>query len=93
MSNFEDQLWSQLVRERGEQMRAAPRATAALASSVDGHQEASCCTRSAVAGRPALSTGSALGIAGLATAGVFALSSASTAFAVTKNPDGRSRSP
>ena len=34
MSNFEDQLWSQLVRERGEQMRAAPEATAALASSV-----------------------------------------------------------
>jgi hypothetical protein len=33
-------------------------------------------------------TGSALGIAGLATAGVFALSSASPAFAVTKNPDG-----
>ena len=24
MSNFEDQLWSQLLRERGEQMRAAP---------------------------------------------------------------------
>jgi hypothetical protein len=38
--------------------------------------------------RPALLTGSALGIAGLATAGVFALTSASPAFAVTKNPDG-----
>ena len=34
MSNFEDELWSQLVRERGAQMRAAPQATAALASSV-----------------------------------------------------------
>jgi hypothetical protein len=38
--------------------------------------------------RPALLTGSALGIAGLATAGVLALGSASPAFAVTKNPDG-----
>jgi hypothetical protein len=38
--------------------------------------------------RPALLTGSALGIAGLATAGVLALTSASPAFAVTKNPDG-----
>ena len=38
--------------------------------------------------RPALLTGSALGIAGLATAGVFAITSASPAFAVTKNPDG-----
>lgn len=86
MSNFEDQLWSQLVRERGEQMRAAPGATAALASSVTA-------TRPATPGaprlrRPALLTGSALGIAGLATAGVFAITSASPAFAVTKNPDG-----
>ena len=86
MSNFENELWSQLVRERGEQMRAAPQATAALASSVTA-------TRPATRGaprlrRPALLTGSALGIAGLATAGVFALTSASPAFAVTKNPDG-----
>jgi hypothetical protein len=86
MSNFEDQLWSQLVRERGEQMRAAPGVMAALASSVTA-------TRPAIRPapglrRPALLTGSALGIAGLATAGVFALSSASPGFAVTKNPDG-----
>ena len=86
MSNFEDQLWSQLVRERGEQMRAAPRATAALASSVTATRPA---TRRALRlRRPALLTGSALGIAGLATAGVLALTSASPAFAVTKNPDG-----
>ena len=86
MSNFEDQLWSQLVRERGEQMRAAPRATAALASSVTATRPA---TRRALRlRRPALLTGSALGIAGLATAGVLAITSASPAFAVTKNPDG-----
>lgn len=86
MSNFENELWSQLVRERGQQMRAAPRATAALASSVTS-------SRTATAGaprlrRPALLTGSALGIAGLASVGVLALTSASQAFAVTKNPDG-----
>ena len=86
MSNFEDQLWSQLVRERGEQMRAAPRATAALASSVTATRPAT--PRAPRLRRPALLTGSALGIAGLATAGVFALTSASPAFAVTKNPDG-----
>ena len=86
MSNFEDQLWSQLVRERGEQMRAAPEAVAALASSVTDTRPAA--RRSRSLRRPALLTGSALGIAGLATAGVFALTSASPAFAVTKNPDG-----
>lgn len=86
MNGFEDQLWSQLVRERGEQMHAAPAATAALASSVTATSSA---TRPAPRlRRPALLTGSALGIAGLATAGVFALSSPSPAFAVTKNPDG-----
>lgn len=86
MSEFEDQLWSDLLRERGAQMRAAPRAVAGLASSVTA-------TRTATRGaqrlrRPALLTGSALGIAGLASAGVFAITSASPAFAVTKNPDG-----
>ena len=86
MSNFEDQLWSQLVRERGEQMRAAPRATAALASSVTATRPAT--RRARRLRRPALLTGSALGIAGLATAGVFALTSASPAFAVTQNADG-----
>ncbi len=86
MSNFEDELWSQLVRERGEQMRAAPGATAALASSVTATRPGT--PRALRLRRPALLTGSALGIAGLATAGVFALTSASPAFAVTKNPDG-----
>ena len=86
MSNFEDQLWSQLVRERGEQMRAAPRATAALASSPTATGPAT--GRAPRLRRPALLTGSALGIAGLATAGVLAITSASPAFAVTKNPNG-----
>jgi len=86
MSNFEDQLWSQLVRERGEQMRAAPEATAALGSSVTATRPPT--RRGPRLRRPALLTGSALGIAGLATAGVFALTSSSPAFAVTKNPDG-----
>jgi hypothetical protein len=86
MTNFEDQLWSQLVRERGEQMRAAPRATAALASSVTATTPAT--RRGRRLRRPALLTGSALGVAGLASAGVLALTSASPAFAVTKNPNG-----
>ncbi len=86
MSNFEDQLWSQLLHERGEQMRAAPRATAALASSVTATRTAT--PRAHRLPRPALFTGSALGIAGLATAGVLALTGAPPAFAVTKNADG-----
>jgi hypothetical protein len=86
MSNFEDELWSQLVRERGGQMRAAPGAAAALASSGMATRPAT--PRAPRWRRPALLTGSALGIAGLATAGVFAITSASPAFAVTKNPDG-----
>jgi hypothetical protein len=86
MSNFEDQLWSQLVRERGEQMRAAPGVAAALASCVTATRPAT--RRARRLRRPALLTGSALGIAGLATAGVLALTSASPAFAVTQNPDG-----
>lgn len=86
MSHFEDQLWSQLVRDRGAQMRAAPRVTAALASSVTATSPAT--RRARGLRRPALLTGSALGLAGLASAGMIALTSASPAFAVTKNPDG-----
>src|SRR6202035_310780 len=67
-------------------MRAAPGATAALASSVTATRPLT--PRAPRLRRPALLTGSALGIAGLATASVFALTSASPAFAVTKNPDG-----
>lgn len=87
MSNFENELWTQLVREREEQMRAAPRATAALAAAVTTARPATKPAAPRLRG-PALATGSALGIAGLATAGVLALTSASPAFAVTKNPDG-----
>jgi hypothetical protein len=36
VSRFDDRLWSQLVREHGERMRAAPQATAALAASAVG---------------------------------------------------------
>jgi hypothetical protein len=86
MSNFEDQLWSQLLRERGEQMRAAPRAAAALASSVRATRPPA--VRARGLRRPLLLAGFAAGIAGLASAGVLALTSASPAFAVTKNPDG-----
>ena len=86
MSTFEDQLWSQLLRERGEQMHAAPGVTEALAASVTATTPAT--RRAPHSRRPALLTGSALGIAGLATAGVFAFTGASPAFAVTKNPDG-----
>ena len=88
MSNFEDQLWSQLVRERSAQMRAAPTATAALASSATA-TEFTRPSGSRVR-RRAMLTGTSLGLAGLATAGVFALSagSAAPAFAVTKDSNG-----
>jgi hypothetical protein len=36
VSHFDDRLWSQLVSEHGEWMRAAPQATAALAASAAG---------------------------------------------------------
>jgi hypothetical protein len=88
MSNFEDHLWSQLVRERSGQMRVASKAAASLASSVTA-------TSSAGPGgsrvrRPAVLTGAGLGLAGLATAGVLVLSagSAAPAFAVTKDAGG-----
>jgi hypothetical protein len=88
MSNFEDQLWSQLVRERTTQMRAAPKAAASLASSVTAAGSAR--SGASRTRRPALLTGTGLGIAGLATAGVVALGaiSAGAAYAVTTNPDG-----
>lgn len=86
MSTFEDQLWSQLVHERGEQMRAASAATAALAASASVTTRTS--RRRRDVRRPALLTGTALGIAGIATAGVLALSAAPAAFAVVKNSDG-----
>jgi hypothetical protein len=76
MSNFEDHLWQALAAEHGDAMARISRPAARHAQS--GRRLR----------RPALLTGAGLGIAGLATAGVFALTSASPAFAVTKNPDG-----
>jgi hypothetical protein len=76
MSNFEDHLWQAFVAEHGDGMARISRPAARHAQS--GRRLR----------RPALLTGTGLGIAGLATAGVFALTSASPAFAVTKNPDG-----
>jgi hypothetical protein len=91
MSQFEGQLWSHLVREHGDRMRAAPQATAALAAATAertsrGRHDALARRRR----RPALLTGTALGTAGLATAGVLAFSATSSplAFAVTDNADG-----
>jgi hypothetical protein len=88
MSNFEDQIWSQLVDERSAQMRAAPDAAAALASSVTTARTAR--PGSSRVRRPALLTGTGLGLAGLATAGVLALAggSAAPAFAVTRDSNG-----
>jgi hypothetical protein len=76
MNNFEDHLWQAFVAEHGD-------ATARISRPAARHAQ-----RGPRLRRPALLTGTGLGIAGLATAGVLALTSASPAFAVTKNPDG-----
>lgn len=91
MNRFEDQLWSELMHEHGEEVRGAPQATAALAASVTA-------TSSAIARgplrrgprHPALLTGTALSSAGLASAIVLALSATGSppAYAVTENSDG-----
>lgn len=91
VSSFEDQLWSELVREQGDQIGAHPRATATLAASaVAPRSRAARAARGRRARRPALVTGTALGTAGLATAVVLALSATTSApaFAVTGNADG-----
>ena len=86
MSNFEDQLWSQLVRERGEQMRAAPGATAALAASASVTTRTS--RRLRDFRRPALLTGPRLASPGSRPRVCSLSPAASPAFAVMKNPDG-----
>jgi len=93
MSHFEDQLWSQLAREHASEMRAAPQATAALAGSAAQTNPTVILTRrpgTALLRRGALLSGTALGVAGLATVGLLAISgtSAPPAYAVTGNPDG-----
>jgi len=76
MNTFEDRLWSDLVREHGEQMRTFRAPIHPTARSRR---------------RPALITGTALATAALATAVVLAVSastSAPPAYAVSTNPDG-----
>lgn len=76
MSTFEDRLWSELVREHGDEMRPRPAMSA---------------THAPRRRRPLLLTGTALGTVALAAAAVLALSATTStppAYAVTSNPDG-----
>ena len=86
MTSFEDHLWSDLVREHGEGIRAEPRQSHALAASVTGTGAA----RVRRMRRPAILAGTALATAGATTVAVLALTASSTppAFAVTDNNDG-----
>jgi hypothetical protein len=92
MNRFEDQLWSELVREHGDELWAAPQGIATLAASVGVAGPAARRARAwgRRPGRPALLTGTALATAGLATAAVLALTATTSApaFAVTDNRDG-----
>jgi hypothetical protein len=75
MTTFQDRLWSDLVRDHGDQMR-----THTLAARPAGRRH-----------RPALITGTALCTAGLAVAAALILSASTNAppaYAVTSNPDG-----
>jgi hypothetical protein len=89
-SSFEDRLWTELVREHGEKIRTAPRATAMLAASVAAPDSSTPRVARRRLRRPALLTGTALGTAGVATAAVLALTATTSApaFAVTDNADG-----
>jgi hypothetical protein len=93
MSTFEDRLWSQLVDEHGDQIRARAtstpgvRATRRATVSPTGRSRATLRRRR----RPAIVTGTALASAGLVAAGIVAFSattSAPPAYAVTTDPDG-----
>ena len=77
MTSFEDRLWTDLVREHGDQLRRHPARTGP--PTADRRR------------RPVLLTGTALAAVGVIAAGVLALTAttaAPPAFAVTANPDG-----
>ncbi len=78
MSEFEDNLWLEVVREHGHELARARRP-------VRKHRRA---TRSQLLG------GTTVGLAGVATAAalLFGASTSPPAFAVTRNRTGRSRS-
>jgi len=74
MSEFEDNLWLKVVREHGDEL-------ASNARTAQKHRRAS---------RPQLLAGTTVGLAAVATAAalLFGASTSSSAFAVTRNPDG-----
>src|ERR1700761_6545512 len=74
MSEFEDNLWHQVVRERGEQLARAQRP-------VRGHRRAT---------RPQVLAGTTVGAAAIAAVAALLLSASTSApaFAVTRNRDG-----
>jgi hypothetical protein len=74
MTEFEDNLWLEVVREHGDELARTERT---------GHAHRR-------AGRPQLLAGTAAGLAATATAAalLFGASTSSPAFAVTRNPDG-----
>jgi hypothetical protein len=74
MSEFEDNLWLEVVREHGHELARAGR-------SVPRHRRAT---------RPQLLASTTVGVAAIATAATLLLgvSTSSPAFAVTRNPDG-----
>lgn len=86
MTSFEDQLWSDLVSEHADRMRAFPTQAAALAGSVTVGRA----PRARRLRRTAILSGTALATAGATTAAVLALTASATppAFAVTDNGDG-----
>ncbi len=86
MTSFEDQLWSDLVAEHGDRMRAFSTQTTALAGSMTAVRA----PHARRVRRTAMLAGTALATAGATTAAVLALTASSTppAFAVTDNNDG-----
>ena len=74
MSEFEDNLWLEVVREHGDELARTERA---------GHTH-----RRAI--RPQLLAGTTVGLAAVATGAalLFGASTSPPAFAVTRNPDG-----
>ena len=74
MSEFEDNLWLEVLRDRGDELARATR-------TAREHRRAS---------RPQLLAGTTVGLAAIATAAMLLLgaSTSAPAFAVTRNPDG-----